>query len=262
MLFARPAVQCVESCATASDVNDHGHRVKEMALQADTDRTVRPEDFAEETSEYPRHAFHTIRRGTWLLASAALAATLLAACDGGTSKRSAPSPPISPPMSLGAAARSGTARLRRRNPVRLPGDRRRRNRCGSAPSRLGDRAIRGREHTDCAPPTTPRGRPNPDAGLWCRPQPGSGVDSAMGGVRRDERYHVVADGGAPRRQAAPTGSRRGWWPRWRNGARSWRGRRSEQAPSAWSLAISMRTGNGWPQPCPAASAAGAIASTR
>src|SRR4029079_10439280 len=42
----------------------------------------------------------------------------------------------------------------RRNPVRLAGDRRRRNRRGSSPSRLGDRAVRGREHTDSAPSTT------------------------------------------------------------------------------------------------------------
>ena len=202
MRFTARAGKRAQSRATATDVNDHGHRVKDVAHQADTDRSVRPEDFTEADIRNPRHTFLPIRRGTCLLASAAVAATLLAACDGGTSKLSAPPPAISPPMSLGAAARLGTAPMR-------PGvlvstwDRRRRNCCGSAPSRLGDRAIRGREHTDLAPPTIARGRPDPDAGLCRRPQPGSGVDSAVGGVRRFERYHVVADGGAPRRQRRP-----------------------------------------------------------
>src|SRR6476469_9595081 len=87
-------------------------RVKEMALPADTDRSERPEDFTEADIRNPRHTFPPIRRGACLLASAALAATLLAACDGGTSKRSTPPPRISPPMSLGAAARPGTAPMR------------------------------------------------------------------------------------------------------------------------------------------------------
>jgi hypothetical protein len=104
-------VQRVESRATTPDVSDHGHQVKDMAFQADTDRTVRHQDFAEEDTRIPRHAFRTIRRGTYLLALAAVAATLLAACDGGSSKRSTPPPRISPPMSLGAAARSATARV-------------------------------------------------------------------------------------------------------------------------------------------------------
>jgi len=110
--FFRSSLQRVETRATASDVNDHGHWVKDMALQADTDRTVRPDDFAEDDIRNPRHSFRLIRRGTYLLASAAVAASLLAACDGGASKRSAPPPRISPPMSLGAAARSATARMR------------------------------------------------------------------------------------------------------------------------------------------------------
>ena len=95
----------------ASDVNDHGRQVKDIALQADTDRTVRPEDFSEGDIRIPRHALRPIGRGTCLLAAAAVAATLLAACDSGTSKRSAPPPRISPPMSLGAAARSATQRV-------------------------------------------------------------------------------------------------------------------------------------------------------
>ena len=112
MRFLARAVQRVESRATATDVNDHGHRVKDVAHQADTDRSVRPEDFTEADIRNPRHTFLPIRRGTCLLASAAVAATLLAACDGGASKLSAPTPAISPPMSLGAAARPGTAPMR------------------------------------------------------------------------------------------------------------------------------------------------------
>src|SRR6478672_13180506 len=38
-----PGRATVESRATATDVNDHGHRVKDVAHQADTDRSVRPE---------------------------------------------------------------------------------------------------------------------------------------------------------------------------------------------------------------------------
>src|SRR6478672_6243411 len=71
---------------------------------------------------------------------------------------------------FGRGGTSGDGTDAPRGPVRLTWDRRRRNCCGSAPSRLGDRAIRGREHTDLAPPTIARGRPDPDAGLCRRPQ--------------------------------------------------------------------------------------------
>ena len=79
-----------------------------MALQADK---IAPCDPKDEEIRNRRHIFPLIRRSAWLLASAAVAASLLAACSGGASNHSALPARISPPMSLGAAARSGTATL-------------------------------------------------------------------------------------------------------------------------------------------------------
>jgi hypothetical protein len=54
---------CVDPCATASDVNDHGHRVKEMALQADKIAPCAPKTRSE------THDIHFPRpgaaRGCW-----------------------------------------------------------------------------------------------------------------------------------------------------------------------------------------------------